>query len=366
MANVRFDNAHAPFHQSLKRSVDAYFRERALRRTGDWRLFTKALVLLPLAPAIYLFLLFGKPPAAAGIAGCMLLGLVLASIGFNIMHDANHGAFSQKKWLNNLLGLSLNLIGGNAFFWKQKHNILHHTYTNVEGIDDDIAQTKLLRQSPSQEWRPVHRYQHRYLSLAYGLSLFSWIWVTDFLKYFRKRVNNNPLPPMSTKEHLVFWASKVFNIAVWIVIPIWVLGPLPWLTGLTVTFLTTGIVISWVFQLAHAVEGPEFNPAGLSGTNIEMEWAAHQVRTTANFATHNRVLSWYVGGLNFQVEHHLFPRIAHVHYPALSRIVRRECEKHGLPYHCFDTLGEAIRSHRRTMRELGRKPELEEERLERA
>jgi linoleoyl-CoA desaturase len=356
MANVRFDNSQAPFFQSLKRSVDAYFRESGKPRTGNWRLYIKALVLLPLPPAIYIYLVFGNPPLLVGIALCMVLGLVLASIGFNVMHDANHGAFSRRKWVNSLLGLTLNMIGGNAFFWKQKHNILHHTYTNVEGIDDDIAQTKLLRQSPSQEWRPVHRYQHRYLTLAYGLSLFSWIWVNDFLKYFRKRVNNNPLQPMSRKEHLVFWASKLFNITTWILLPILFAGPLAWITGLTITFLTTGVVISWVFQLAHAVEGPEFNPAGLNGSNIEMEWAAHQVRTTANFAPQNKVLSWYVGGLNFQVEHHLFPRIAHVHYPALSRIVRQECEKFGLPYHCFPTLGAAIESHRNTMRELGRKP----------
>jgi linoleoyl-CoA desaturase len=357
MANVRFDNSHAPFFQSLKRSVDAYFRESGQLRTGNWRLYLKALVLLPLPPAIYAILLFGHPSALPGIALCMLLGLVLACIGFNIMHDANHGAFSRRKWVNGLLGLTLNLIGGNAFFWKQKHNILHHTYTNVEGLDDDIAQTKLLRQSPSQPWRPVHRYQHRYLTLAYGLSLFSWIWVNDFAKYFRKRVNNNPIPPMSGKEHLVFWASKAFNILAYIVLPIWCVGPLAWITGLTVTFLTTGVVISWVFQLAHAVEGPEFNPAGLEGRMIEMEWAAHQVRSTANFAPQNKVLSWLVGGLNFQVEHHLFPRVSHVHYPALSRIVQRECEKFGLPYHCFPTLGAAIESHRKTMRELGKRPE---------
>lgn len=356
MAKVRFDTSNTAFYQSLKRECDRYFRERGLRKTGSWKLYSKALVLLPLACGLYGYLLLGNPPVPVALLLCALMGIVLSSIGFNIMHDACHGSYSSRKWVNDLLGLSLNCIGGNAFFWKQKHNILHHTYTNIEGIDDDIAQSRLLRQSPTQEWLPMHRYQHVYLPVAYALTLFVWIGIRDFDKYFRKKIHNTPLQPMNAAEHGLFWASKVLYAFFYVALPILLVGFIPWLVGYLTMCITAGIVLSYTFQLAHAVEGPEFEAAGLTDRVLENEWAAHQVRTTANFAPRNPVIGWLVGGLNFQIEHHLFPRVSHIHYPALSRIVREQCSLHGLPYHSFPTLRLAIASHMRTIRRLGEKP----------
>jgi len=272
-----------------------------------------------------------------------------------VMHDACLGSYSSKKWLNNILGLSLNAIGGNAFFWKQKHNILHHTYTNIAGADDDIAQSKLLRQSPTQEWKPFHRYQHIYVTVAYALTLFMWVGVRDFEKYFTRKIHNTPLQPMSTKEHITFWLSKALYIVFYILIPILCVGPLAWLIGYLTMGIVTGVVISYVFQLAHAVEGPEFDSVGIDDKMIETEWAVHQIKTTANFAPHNKFISWAVGGLNYQIEHHLFPRVSHIHYPALSKIVRDHCQKFKLPYHSFPTVTMAIGSHLRTMKHLGQK-----------
>jgi len=358
MGKVTFNTTDTSFLQSLRKATDQYFREHKLRKTGNWRLYHKALVLIPLALGIYVFLLGASYPAWIGLLLCAVLGLTISSIGFNIMHDACHGSYSSRKWVNNLLSLSMNCIGGNAFFWKQKHNILHHTYTNIEGIDDDIAQSRLLRQSPTQEWMPVHRYQHLYLPLAYSLTLFVWVGVRDFLKYFQRRINNTPLQPMDTSEHVIFWLSKALYGVFYVAIPIYFVGFNAWVTGFVTMYVVAGIVLSYTFQLAHAVEGPEFDAAGVEDRMLEHEWAAHQVRTTANFAPQNKIVSWFVGGLNFQVEHHLFPRISHVHYPALSRIVQEQCRKHGLPYHCFPTVGKAVASHMRTMKKLGEKPQL--------
>lgn len=353
MGKVSFQNKQNEFFLSLKKSVDNYFTEKGISKTGNWRLYLKAAILMPLAVIIYVSLLFLTLPAWAGIALAVLLGFCLASIGFNIMHDACHGSYSGKKWVNNVLGLTINAIGGNAFFWKQKHNVLHHTYTNIEGADDDIAQSKYLRQSPTQPWMPLHRYQHIYLTLAYSLMLFVWVGFKDFNRYFTGKIHNTPLQPMDTKEHITFWVSKVFYLAVYVILPIYMVGFWAWVIGFLAMGLTTGILLSYVFQLAHAVEGPEFDAVGIDDKMMETAWAVHQVKTTANFSQKNKIISWFVGGLNFQVEHHLFPRISHIHYPAISKIVKQHCERFQLPYHSFPSVWKAVVSHIKTMKRLG-------------
>jgi linoleoyl-CoA desaturase len=182
-----------------------------------------------------------------------------------------------------------------------------------------------------------------------------WVGVRDFNKYFQKKIHNTPIQPMSVKEHWIFWLSKIFYALFYIVIPIICVGFLPWLVGFGVMGFVMGIVLSYTFQLAHEVEGPEFDSVGLEDKIIETEWAAHQVKTTANFAPKNKIVSWLVGGLNYQIEHHLFPRISHVHYPALSKIVKAQCERFNLPYHSFPTVTAAVASHMRTMKQLGQK-----------
>ena len=356
MAKVKFDNSKNQFFQSLKNSVEEYFRKNQIKKTGNWKLYIKTIILVPAAVMIYISLLVFPIPAAVAIILCAVLGFVISSIGFNVMHDALHGSYSEKKSVNRILGLTLNALGGNAFFWKQKHNIIHHTYTNIDGVDDDIAQSKLLRQCSTQEWLPIHRYQHIYLSLAYSLTLFMWVSWGDFKKYFRGRIQSTPLQPMSTKEHILFWSSKVLYVVFYMLIPILVVGPVAWLIGYLTMGMVSGLMLSYVFQLAHAVEGPEFSAVGIDDKLIETEWAIHQVKTTANFSPKNKVLSWLLGGLNYQIEHHLFPRISHIHYPAISKIVQEVCRKSNLPYHCFPTVGKALVSHVRLMKELGKRP----------
>jgi linoleoyl-CoA desaturase len=355
MAKVSFNNSNQAFFISLRKSVDAYFTSQQIKKSGNIKLYLKTIILIPAAIAIYVSLLLIEIPAPVSLLLCVLLGSILASIGFNVMHDACHGSYSSKKWVNNTLGLTLNALGGNAFFWKQKHNILHHTYTNIAGVDDDIAQSKLLRQSPAQEWMPVHKYQHLYLPIAYSLMIFMWVGLRDFDKYFKKRIHNTPLQKMDTQEHILFWVSKLLYALFYIVVPILFVGFLPWLIGYVTMGLVMGLILAFVFQLAHAVEGPEFDAVALEDKVIETEWAVHQLKTTANFAPKDKLLTWLVGGLNFQVEHHLFPRISHIHYPALSKIVQEQCRQFNLPYHSFPTMSRAIVSHVRIMKQLGNK-----------
>ncbi len=357
MAKVTYNNKNAVFFQALKADVEKYFKDRGIRKTGNWKLYSKALVLIPTAIAIYVFLLTQNYSVIGGISLSLLLGLTLSAIGFNIMHDACHGSYSTKKWVNELLGLTLNALGGNAFIWKQKHNIIHHTYTNVDGLDDDIAKSPVIRQCQTQVWKPAHRIQHIYLWLVYALSSFLWVFVIDMVKYGTKRIYTTELNKMDTREHLIFWMSKVLYVVFYIAIPVYFVGWGAWGVGFLAMHVAMGLSLSVVFQLAHVVEETEFEFSGAEDKQIENEWAIHQIKTTANFARDNKFISWFVGGLNFQVEHHLFPRISHVHYPELSKIVEQKCKEFNIQYHSMPTMFAAVRSHYRFMKMLGQKPE---------
>lgn len=356
MAKVSFNNKNNEFFTTLKTNVDHYFSSNQIRKTGNFSLYAKTIVLIPGAILIYLSLLLVPMAGVWQVLLSALLGAVLASIGFNVMHDACHGSYSSRKWVNEFLGLSLNALGGNAFIWKFKHNILHHTYTNVDGMDDDIAKSPLMRQCRSQKWVPAHRYQHIYVVFVYAISSFAWVSMMDFNKYLKQKVNGTPLQKMSLGDHFVFWLSKVLYSVFYVAIPVSLVGWGAWAIGFAVMHVVMGLTLALVFQLAHVVEHAEFETMSAENTVIENAWAEHQIRTTANFAPGNIFVNWYVGGLNYQVEHHLFPRISHVHYPALSKIVQRTCQEFNLPYNTYPTMTASMISHFKMMKSLGQNP----------
>lgn len=357
MSRVIFNNSDPAFYSSLKASVNKYFTYTQKRKTGNIGLYAKSVILILTAISLYAILLFVPISPLPRIVSSLFLGFVLACIGFNVMHDANHGSYSSRKWVNEMLGLTLNALGGNNFIWKQKHNIVHHTYTNIDGIDDDIAKSPFIRMCSSQPWLPPHRLQHLYTPFLYAFSSMIWILFQDFDKYFKKKIIDTRLSKMSTADHMVFWISKLLYLLFYIAIPIALLGWQSWLLFFLFLNIGLGFTLSIVFQLAHVVEETTFDAAAAGDEkHMENEWAVHQVKTTANFSPGNPIISWLVGGLNYQIEHHLFPRISHIHYPALSRIVRAECAAFDLPYNSLPTFKAAVISHFRFIRMLGRKP----------
>lgn len=352
---VSFNNKQKEFFNALKQEVDAYFEKNGLKKTGNWKLYAKTAILIPSAIGIYLTLMFVSMHWAFSSLLWICFGLNMATIGFNVMHDACHGSFSTKTWVNEIFGLTNNFLGGNAFLWKLKHNIIHHTYTNIDGVDDDINNMPFMRQCSTQPWKPMHKFQSVYMFFLYGFtSLFMFF--MDYVKYFSKKIHTTPLKKMDAKEHLIFWGGKIFFIFFYIVIPIALIGWKAWLIGFLISQFTLGLTLAVVFQLAHVVEHAEFETAGVDPVKIENEWAIHQIKTTANFAFTNKLITWFVGGLNYQIEHHLFPRISHIHYPAISRIVRETCEKFDLNYIYFPTTRAAVASHVRFMNHMGQKP----------
>jgi len=270
------------------------------------------------------------------------------------MHDGAHGSFSKYKWVNELASYSLDVLGGSSFMWNMKHNVIHHAYTNIDGIDDDIDIQPWMRMSTTQPKYGFHKYQHRYFWVLYAMLYVLWVFVLDFQKYFKQRVGSIPLKKMSFYDHFVFWAFKILYIFLFLALPIYLLGFVPWLVGFLIIALLTGFLISIVFQLAHTVEHTHFPMPDEETGKLDDEWAIHQLKTTANFAPRNKVISWLVGGLNFQIEHHLFPKISHIHYPAISKIIKQTCAEYDVPYIEYPKMRHAVASHVAFLKQMGR------------
>ncbi len=354
MVTPKFPKVNPSFHSVLKQRVNDYFEQNNISPTGGWRLFTKGLLLFGMLATTYLVLLIVQPAAVYAILLCVLMGLLIAAIGFNIMHDGSHGSFSKYGFVNKLAALTLNMLGGSSFMWNQKHNVIHHAYTNVHDVDDDLDAGILMRMSVHQKKLGLHRLQHFYFWFLYCLLYLFWIFYSDFRKYFSGKIGAVPLKKMSVMDHVYFWIGKVLFASVFMIIPIYEFGFVDWLLGFLAMTCVAGFVLSIVFQLAHTVEDTAFPLANEVSGKMEDEWAVHQLKTTADFATRNKFVSWFVGGLNFQVEHHLFPRVSHIHYPAINRIVKQACAEYKVTYIEYRSVGKAILSHMFYLRSLAK------------
>jgi linoleoyl-CoA desaturase len=288
------------------------------------------------------------------VALTLSLAFATAAIGFSVMHDANHGATSPSGRWNHAWGLALDCVGGSSYLWRIKHNVRHHTYANIDGLDTDIDAAPFLRLAPTQRRLRFHRFQHLYAWPLYGVLALKWWFVDDLVNLATGRIGQVAFTRPRGWDLATFVAGKATIVAWSVLIPAlvfrsWWIAPL-FLLGT----LTLGVVLSTVFQLAHAVPEAAVHAAAPGDQRMPTGWAEHQVRATVDFAHANRLLGWYVGGLNFQVEHHLFPDVCHVHYPALAGIVEATCRSHGIPYCSEPTLRSAIAAHYRFLRALGR------------
>ena len=342
--------AHGSFHIDLKRRVADYFEGAARSRHGGWAMGAKSAAMLAWLAGSYALLMFAhlRPWEAALLS--VSVGLAMAGVGFSVMHDANHGGFSSSARMNRVMSFTIDLMGASSFLWRRKHNVLHHTYTNISGLDGDLESgNPWLRLAPWQSRREHHRFQHLYVWLLYGFFPLKWWFVDDLRELVTGRIGGHQFPPASRRTLFGMLAGKALFVSWAFVLPAvlhpsWRLLPL-W--GLAI--FTLGNVLAAVFQLAHCVGEAEF----LGIDRVETDWAEHQVATTVDFAPANALLGWYLGGLNFQVEHHLFPRVCHLHYPALARIVEETCRAHGLRYRCKPTLLGALAANVRWLRRMG-------------
>lgn len=348
------------FFRTLNSRVNSYFKDNNIKKTGNWKLHLKTIVMFAIFLTPYFFLLAMDMPFWVYLLLNIVIGVGMAGVGMNVMHDGNHGSYSSKSWLNKFMGGSIYILAGNVYNWQVQHNVLHHTYTNIHGHDEDLEAGRIMRFTKQAEWRRFHKFQHYYSIFLYGLLTFNWAITTDFLQM--KRYLKRNLSYGEFKRPIIRWTTlvitKIIYFSIWIVAPM-VMGIVWWkvVLGFLVMHYTAGVILSVVFQLAHVVEDiayPEPNEVG----EIENTWAIHQLFTTANFAPKNWLVNYYTGGLNHQVEHHLFPNISHIHYDKISKIVKETAQEFELPYMEFKTMREAVASHFKHLKELGQNPQL--------
>lgn len=349
------NRSKSDFFAIVRKRVDAYFTENNVTKGANLAMWAKTAFFLGGITGLYLLLLSNIFPPLGMLVLAILIGMFAAFIGFNVCHDAIHGSFSTNKKVNYSLGLVFNIIGANAYVWSITHNIVHHTYTNIPGHDEDIEVAPgLLRMSPEEELKPIQRYQHIYAFLLYGLASISWVFRKDFKKFFQKKIGNYDNTKHAKVEVFNLFFFKLIYYTLFIIIPLLVLDITWWqfLIGFVAMHLAEGLVLGLVFQLAHVVEGTDFPLPDEKG-NIEEAWAVHQMRTTANFSSNSRWAHFFCGGLNMQIEHHLFPKICHIHYPAISHIVRNTAKEYNLPYIENPTFAAALQSHYRMLKKMG-------------
>lgn len=362
---IRFVNKDKnQFFSTLKKRVDAYFKDQKISKYSNTTLIVKTIVLTAIYTVPFCLFLYVQPPFALSMVLWALMGVGLAGIGMSVMHDACHGAYSENETVNEWMGaIFITMLGGSPFNWKLQHNVLHHMYTNVIHFDEDIKDKLVLKFSPHTPIKPFHKFQWIYAFLFYGILTLYWVTAKDFVNFFTYTANG--VNTNTRSQNIVVLSkiilSKIGYFAVFLGIPLFVfeVPTQTLITGFLLMHFIGGIILTTIFQLAHSVEGTT-HPQPNSRGEIENDWAIHQMNTTVNFSRDNKWLSWYVGGLNFQVEHHLFPKISHVHYPAISHIVKETAEEFGVPYLENPTFAVALRSHITTLHQLGHLPDLNE------
>lgn len=345
--------AGGDFQRELRGRVDQYFERTGFARRDCPQMYLKTALVVGWTVAAYVLLVFFVQDWWLAVPLAMALGFGTAAVGFNIQHDGAHRAYSNRAWINKLMAMSLDLLGGSSYIWARKHNVIHHTYSNVTGHDSDIDLGMTGRLSPHQPRRGFHRFQHYYLWVLYGLLPIKWQLFDDFHDVIRGQVGGQPFTRPKGWDLVTFLAGKTIFFVLAFGIPMALHSVWSVLAVYVIASLVQGFTLSIVFQLAHCVEAASF-PMPDEGTNrMASPWAMHQIETAVDYAPRNRVLSYLVGGLNFQIEHHLFPDICHIHYPALSHVVEEVCVEWGLQYATHDTFRSAVVSHFRWLRRMG-------------
>lgn len=354
---VSFSKNNDEFYRTLKKRVNDYFTSNNISKKGNAKMVFKTIAMFSIYFVPYVFMLCLPTGALFNLMLWAIMGIGMAGIGLSVMHDANHGAYSSNEKVNKWVGYVMFLLGGSDVNWRIQHNVLHHTYTNVSGMDEDIHAGAILRFSPHDKRRYLHRFQHFYAWFLYGLMTLMWFLTKDYKQAARyHKMGLIKTQKISFVRHLlVVIAAKIGYASIMLVLPIWFGGNSWWIyvLGFVLMNFIASLILSCIFQPAHVVPTSDYPLPGESG-NIEADWAVNQLYNTANFAPKAKLFSWYVGGLNYQVEHHLFPNICHVHYSKISEIVRETAKEFNLPYHSYKTFLEALAEHTKMLKNLGR------------
>jgi linoleoyl-CoA desaturase len=355
---VKFNNKlQMPFVKELRNNVSQYFKDRNITpyANASMKFKTAFMILLYFVPMVLMYTgaVSGTWPV---MAMWFIMGFGMAGIGLSIMHDANHGAYSKNKQVNNALGFLINFLGAYHINWQIQHNMLHHSFTNIDGFDGDI-ENLVMRFSPTQKRRKYFRFQVFYAPFLYGLMTLYWMISKDFERVVKyNRMGYLKRKGLSYRKTMgIVILNKTWYLGLTLILPLLIVN-IPWwqtILGFLMMHYICGLMLSLIFQPAHVVEHNKFVHAPEEGEVIQEHWTVHQLRTTSNFAHRSRIFSWFIGGLNYQIEHHLFPHICHIHYKNISKIVKATAEKYDIPYHQHRTFFGALGSHFRLLNQLG-------------
>ena len=346
---IRFKpGKEGPFYVRVSELVNQYFKENGIDKKGNWELYLKTAIFFTLFISIYFLILFVFKASLVSLLLCFIEGIVFSGIGFCVMHDGNHGSYSTNAKVNKMMGKALNVLGGINFHWVRKHT-KHHKYVNIDGEDEDHDFGKAVRMSPNQKHYFWHYIQPIYVPILYSIFYFAWITILDGVRYTQLSLTGK-LKPI---QHVNFWVTKILYGFFWVFLPIHLLGFIPWLIGYGTAGVTCSLIISFTFQLAHVVKTTEFLVPDKTTGILPDEFAIHQVKSSNDFAPESKVLDWFLGGLNWQIEHHLFPEISHVHYKRISRFIKQTCNEFNVTYNCDKNIWIALRNHMQHLYLLG-------------
>lgn len=346
---------HKAFQVELHRRVDEFFQNTERKKRDCVEIYNKTAILFISFAALYVLLVFYTKTWWQALPLSILLGFVAAGIGFNVQHDGGHQAYSNRPWVNKLMAMTISLIGGSSYNWHWQHTVFHHNYVNITEHDPDIDIGIFGRLTPYEPWKPWHQWQHYYVWLLYGLMGIKWQLYDDFRFVLTGKLNNQSYPRPKGWDLVNFLVGKTIFLSLFFGIPC-VFHPVSVVLAFYGVWVSVfGIVLSIVFQLAHVVEEAEFPLPKKDTREIDNDWAIHQIETSVNFSRNNPVLTWFLGGLNFQVEHHLFPRICHVNYPAMSQLVEETCQEFGVTYRQHKSFMAGLVSHFCWLRRMGAK-----------
>jgi linoleoyl-CoA desaturase len=347
-------NQDTAFHRTLRERADDYFRRTGRPRRGNREVYVKAAVILSCFAASYLALAFLARNFWQGLPLAVLLGLSITGIGFNIMHDGGHRSFSERQWINRLAAMTLDMIGVSSYVWHWKHAMFHHNYVNIAGYDPDINVGILARFAPHQKRLRLHRWQHLYVWALYSFLVPKLQLFNDFATVISGRIHSHHIPRPKRWDLFVFVGGKAFFFTLAFALPL-LYHPLPVvLFYYALTVLIMGLPLSVVFQLPHCTGRSDFPLPDQVSREMKNSWAVHQAQVTLNYDRHSRIRTWFFGGLNFHLEHHLFPSICHINYPGMAELVEETCRQFGVKCAEHRTFWTGLAEHYRWLREMGR------------
>jgi linoleoyl-CoA desaturase len=347
------------FFKALNERVNNYFTDNKISKKGGWKIWLKLIAMMALLFVPFILLISGVADESFWqyTALWILMGFGTAGLGVNIMHDANHGTFSENRAVNNIASLVMNMLGGDAAIWRLQHNVLHHTFTNIHEADEDIIGPPMLRFSPHDNHKGAHRFQFIYAWFLYSLMTLIKLAYTDYTRAIRYHEMGLIKTRQELRARLLKIATgKVVYFSIILVLPL-ILAPHAWwvLVGFLIMHLILGFILTVIFQTAHVMPSSDYPLPDLDG-KMSNNWAVHQMSTTTNYSPKSKIFSWFIGGLNYQVEHHLFSNISHIHYRKISKIVSDTAREYGIPYHCQSSFAEAVKQHGQMLYQLGRVP----------